>query len=129
VPIVTITPTLGTVSKGAAELSIGKVFDLDTGKLSTDAGGDMSLQKVEPASMQLVPVNGTKLANMGTLQANDSDCRSAPLQAGAVPLENLKVGGFWCYRTSQGLPGTFQVISVTAKEGKINFDYLTWAIP
>jgi hypothetical protein len=128
-PSPTITPTLGTVSKGSVELPVGNRFDLDTGKLSTGAGDDLALQAIDTASLRLVPVNGAKLANMGNQTPNDTDCRSAQLETAAVSIDTLNAGGFWCYRTSQGFPGTFKVNAVNAKDGKISFDYLTWAIP
>jgi hypothetical protein len=128
-PSPTITPTLGTVTKGAVDLLVTIGFDLDTGKLSTGVGDDLVLQKKDPDSLRLVLINGAKLAKMGNQMPNDIECRNAQLEPTFIPIEMLNLGGFWCYRTSQGLPGILKVNAVNSKDGKISFDYLTWAIP
>jgi hypothetical protein len=128
-PSSTLTPTPGTLSKGAIELAVGKTADLDTGKMGVGAGDDLSLQKTDGTTILLVTLNGAVLADMGTFVPNAAECLSTNLQASSLPLATLKVGGTWCYRTSQGLPGFLRLTVVSAVESKISFDYQTWAIP
>jgi len=128
-PSPTIRPTLAALVKGTQEMSAGGSFDLDTGKLLSGVGDDLALQKTDAGGFVLAPINSARLAEMGTQIPGDLECQTANLTAAPVPAVNLKEGGNWCYRTSQGLPGYIRLKTIAAKELKLTFEYLTWAIP
>jgi hypothetical protein len=128
-PSLTVTPTPATVTRGTLEFIAGKSIDFDTGKFSSGVGDDLQFQKLTLTSFQLTPLNGAKLVDTGSQIATDLDCRGAALSANSIPAENLKEGDVLCYRTTQGLPGYLRVKSISLKDGKVIFDYQTWAIP
>lgn len=128
-PSATVTPTLSTASKGSVELHTGQSINLDTGKVGTGAGDDLSLQKLDANIIQLAAVNGAMLSDFGQKIPTDQDCRNPNLVNSRILSTTLKVDEYLCMRTTQGLPGYIWVKSLVLKDELINLDYLIWAIP
>jgi hypothetical protein len=128
-PSATVTATLSLAAKGSIELNTGQAINLDTGKVGTGAGDDLSLQKLDANTLQLAAVNGAMLSDFGLQLPTDPDCRNPNLVNSPILGTALKVGEYLCIRTTQGLPGHIRVMALALKDGKIDLDYLVWAIP
>lgn len=128
-PTATLTPTLATAAKGSYVLVVGKGFDLDTGQVTPGTGEDLLLKKTDATTIQLAPINGAKMAEFGSQAPTDQDCRAASLSDNPLLVANLKEGIFYCYRTTQVLPGFLKVKSIDLKEGKLGIEYQTWIVP
>ena len=123
------TPTPGSLAKGALQLIVGTRVDLDTGKENTGTGDDLELQEKDGSPMMLALLNNTTLAEMKEQAPVLSDCQTVGLKNQPIPVESLKEGSTFCYRSNQGLPGFFRIKILDLGEKKLTIEYLTWAIP
>ncbi len=128
-PTLTTTATLSLESKGAVDLRAGQAINLDTGKVGTGAGDDLSLQKLDANTLKLVAVNGAMLAYFGPQMPTDQDCRNPELANTPILGSALKIDDYLCIRTTQGLPGHIRIKTLALKDEWINLDYQVWAIP
>ena len=128
-PTITTTATLSLAAKGAVDLHTGQAINLDTGKVGTGAGDDLSLQRLDANTLQLVAVNGAMLAHFGPQIPTDQDCRNPELLNTPILGSALKIDDYLCIRTTQGLPGHIRIKTLALKDEWINLDYLVWAIP
>ncbi len=128
-PTLSHTPTPGSLAKGALQLIVGTRVDLDTGKENTGTGDDLELQEKDGSPMMLALLNNTTLAEMKEQAPVLSDCQTVSLKNQPIPVESLKEGSTFCYRSNQGLPGFFRIKILDLGEKKLTIEYLTWAIP
>jgi hypothetical protein len=128
-PSATITPTLSVASRGSVELHTGQSINLDSGKVGTGSGDDVSFQKLDASTWQLTSVNGAVLSDYGQAAPASQDCRNPNLVNTIFKGAALRVGEFLCVRTTQGLPGFIHIKQLALKSDLIEIDYQVWAIP
>lgn len=128
-PSATVTATLSLASKGSVELHTGQSFDLDSGKVGTGIGDDISFQKLDASTWQLTSVNGAVLSDFGQQIPSDQDCRKPNLVNTPLKDSAIKVDEYLCVRTTQGLPGYVHIKQLALKSDLVDIDYLVWAIP
>jgi hypothetical protein len=114
---------------GKVSLQPGQVFDLDTGLIEQNDGGDVMLEENEPDQYQLFPLNGARLVAFGLNRPGISDCNGAQLTGDPVRLGDQQAGVYLCYRTNQGLSGTLLLVKLPAQGVPLEMEYVTWASP
>ncbi len=128
-PTLTATPTLAIVARGTATITLEKKLDLDSGKMVTDTTSDLGVLGKPPTAPQLVPLNGTVIALMGTQPPTLAECKAAALIADPMTLKAEMTGTYLCYRTSKALPGIALLKTIDLKENKLTVEFTTWAAP
>ncbi len=114
---------------GSASLEADQGIDLDSGLVDQGNADDLLLELVTTDQYQLLPVNTSRFGVYGLTRPGLSDCQGAVLSIDAVHLSEQQPGVFVCYRTNQGLPGVFLLLTMPAQGVPIEFEYLTWAVP
>ena len=131
-PTITVTPTVTPVTQagGTVELSVNQTYDLDHGQSEAGELADLILEQLEEAlSYSLRPINNARVSFFGSEPPGLNDCRSASLDDLPIVLEEEGMGGYYCYRTNQGLPGRFRLTSMPTVDQGLVFEFITWFIP
>jgi len=119
----TPTPSARIHLTGRVTIDNGAFIDFDTGTSAGDPWGDVRLQYVSDTERYLEPANGAGLRPMSGEPSRET-CESASLGGGAVSFNDFGTGSYFCYRTSSGRFGRFQVEKIEADS--IGFDFRTW---
>jgi hypothetical protein len=128
-PTPTITSTPVIYLSAEADLSHGNQLDLDTGTLNpADATKtDMIYQQGSDPDHILMTMNGTRWLVFGEVKPGFGDCNEASLSGNAISFNEIPVGTYLCYRTSDGLPGRLLIQGF--ESGMLSVDFTTWALP
>jgi hypothetical protein len=119
----TPTPADGIYRSGKLTIDNGFSVDFDSGNSAGDPRRDVWVHSVSDSERFLEPMNGALLKLMsGTPTKND--CKEASLAGGAVDFTDFSTLSYFCYRTSGGRYGRFQVEKIEADS--IGFDFRTW---
>jgi hypothetical protein len=124
----TITPTTGIQASGSVTLQPGDVLDLDTNQVN---GGDADLSYQEEGETRLlVPQgSGVGLAVLGASQPSLAECQTTTLIGDPLPVGDLAVGTYLCYRTDMALPGWARIASLEVDTGELILEINTWEVP
>lgn len=123
-PTVSVTPVPPVLVEGSVILTPGDTFDFDTGALNPLQGADVTL--VEDLSLTLL--NDTQRSYARNEMPGFSDCRNPEWLVNQIVEDGLETR-YYCYRSSQGLPGYLRITHVDASAGTIEFEFFTWALP
>jgi hypothetical protein len=123
------TPTPIIFASGSILLSQGEGADLDSGQINQSENDDLLVGEVPADPFSLAPGNGARMNLFGTLAPAFEDCLHTSLSNEPVDLADNQVGSFFCFRTTEGLPGRILLKAINSDAGNIDFDFVTWAVP
>ena len=124
-----VTPTALVYSNGQMQLSMEQGVDLDSGVTDQGERNDVVLQVSPEGHSVLAPVNGSRLAVYGLNVPELTDCMASPAVDSPVVLQELPLGTYFCYRTSQGMPGRLYFSSLDQQQNLLTLEFSTWAVP
>lgn len=116
-------PAGGVYRSGKLTIDNGSSADFDGGNSAVAPWGDVWLHYVSDSERYLEPTNGALLSEMSGTPDYD-DCKGTSLGSGAVNFTDFSTGSFFCYITSDGHYGRFQVEKIEGDS--IGFDFRTW---
>lgn len=119
----TPTPSSSVYRSGRVTIDNGASVDFDSGTSGGDPWRDVWLHYVSDSERYLEPMNGARLLQMSGKPSQET-CESASLGGGAVNFDDFGTGSYFCYKTSSGRYGRFQVEKIEADS--IGFDFRTW---
>lgn len=129
-PTATRTPTQPppvTHSTGLLTIQQTYLADLDAGTITTAASADIWFQAATATQRYVTPVNGARIAKVGTTLVGQGSCAAAPLSNARININDLPVGSYVCARTNQGRYSQFQInAAVGPSPGKLVIRYTTW---
>jgi hypothetical protein len=114
------------LAEGVLRTSLGVPIDLDAGRLTQRAGGDILLQADNPFQNYIVPRGGAQLAKVGSNQPGPRECERARYGSDRLPLIDLIKNNWVCFVTDQGRIGRFRVSGVVIFPLAIEIAYTTW---
>lgn len=119
----TPTPTAGVHKSANVTLSEGDTVDLDSGAIPGGGGADGWYEVVTPSEKYFTPQNGASYKESSG-KPDKAACAASSLSTGKINFSDVSVGDIFCYKTSDGRYGRFEV------EGKgastLSLDFLTW---
>jgi hypothetical protein len=125
----TILPTLEVLVSGVILMEPDDKLDLDNGILNSDQEDDIIYQ-LNPVKLAVVtPLNGARVALVGTQTPDQADCDSRAQSEKAVQLTDLADGIYICYWTGQGFPGFAHLLATDSATKDLTVEYTTWSIP
>ncbi len=124
----TLTPTSTVAQTGTANLTAGQGYDLDALRLSTGPDTDLSLA-LESEQLNLVPANGALFSIMGNAAPTLAECQAAALSAETIALAGELSGRYVCFKTSQGQPGSLQLVRVDPAGLTLDLLIMVWSVP
>ncbi len=119
----TPTPASSVYRSGRVTIDNGASIDFDTGSSGGDPWRDVWLNYVSDTERYLEPMNGARLKQMSGKPSQET-CESASLGGGAVNFNDFGTGSYFCYQTSSGRSGRFEVEKIEVDS--IGFDFRTW---
>jgi len=119
----TPTPADGVYRSGKLTIDNGGSVDFDGGHSAGDPWRDVWVHYVSDSERYLEPTNGALLSEMSGTPDYD-DCKGTSLGSGAVNFTDFSTGSYFCYKTSDGHYGRFQVEKIEGDS--IGFDFRTW---
>ena len=119
----TPTPASSVYRSGRVTIDNGASIDFDDGTSAGDPRRDVWVHYVSDTERYLEPMNGARLKLMSGKPSEDT-CEEASLGGGAVNFDDFGTDSYFCYKTSSGRYGRFQVGKVEADS--IGFDFRTW---
>jgi hypothetical protein len=127
--VVVPSPTVAVFSGGLANLTPGSSLDIDSNQVNTGAGDDLIYQAGSDSTHQLELLNGAQAGTWGLTAPQIANCETAALGADAFALDAVQPGTYFCYRTSQGLPGWLRLVFLNPQDGVLSLEILTWSVP
>lgn len=125
----TLTPTAIVWATGSASLTPGQSFDLDSGVDAAENQVDIKLEQSSAGTLQWKPENNARFAIFGLTQPSELECQYATLSDQPQTLSAFEIGMYLCYRTSKGLPGRLQIMSLPEGSTPLQLNFTTWAVP
>jgi hypothetical protein len=126
-PTITRTPVV--VITGDARLGDGDRLDLDRAMLNPDDGDavDLVYQYGGTPIHQLIPANDAVWVVFGDEEPSFGECVSATLTDDPISFNQVPAGTYYCYRTSDDLPGWFLIVGIEGNKLAVRLQ--TWAAP
>ncbi len=119
----TPTPTVSVHKTGSITVDNSFYVDLDAGTITGGSDRDIWLHAVSALERYLEPQNGAGIRLMSGTPSY-ADCAGASLSSSAVNFTTFSTGSWFCYKTSSGRFGRFEVESMPASG--ITLDFRTW---
>ena len=119
----TPTPADGVFRSGKLTIDNQSSVDFDSGNSAGDPRRDVWVHAVSNSERYLEPMNGALLKEMPGAPSKNT-CQEASLAGGAVSFADFSSQSYFCYKTSAGRYGRFQVEKI--KGDSIGFDFRTW---
>lgn len=116
-------PTVVVYRTGTLTINNSFLADLDAGTIVNDSNSDIWLHAVSASERYLEPKNGAEIKEVSGTPSYD-DCDDANLSGSAVNFNDFGSGSWFCYETSSGRLGRFEVESVAS--GSVTLDFRTW---
>lgn len=111
--------------RGSVELLLEEHLDLDLdGEIV-----DLLFQRSDDGEMTLEALNGAGLALFGPDEPRFEDCLTAEATEAVVTIDEEITDSYFCYRTSENLPGRLFLSHVDFENGQLGLEYTTWVIP
>jgi len=124
------TPTPATTVYSAKKIDVPQTYtaDLDEGVVAPPAGNkDIWFNAVSAAEKYLVPQNGALLKKWASGAPSFEDCKGAALSGSSIPLADVPITSWVCFKTNMGRYGRFEVENITAGPVQtMTLDYRTW---
>ena len=127
-PTPTATPPI-IQAKGTANIFPGEELDLDTLEINQDNSNDLLYESDAEGELSLSPINNAQIGRYGESIPSIDECTAAQLNSTALPFDDAQPGVYWCYRTSQSLPGYFEVTVLNTENDQLTLNILTWSSP
>ena len=127
-PSPTATPPI-IQAKGTANIFPGDELDLDTLEINQAISNDLSYESDADGELSLSPINNAQIGRYGESIPGFNECTTAQLNSTPLPLDDANPGVYWCYRTSQGLPGYFDATNFNTENDQLTLNILTWSSP
>ena len=127
----TVTPTITRTPEvfitGEASLADGDQFDLDRAELNPPTGNEVDLvyQYGGTPTYQLIPTNDAVWAEFGDDEPGYGDCVNVTLQDDLISFTQVPAGTYFCYRTSDDLPGWLLIVGIDGEKLVVRIQ--TWA--
>lgn len=112
---------------GSGSLTTLDEFDMDKGRVISDADSDLRYQQLEGQLQSLQPIHDARIMIYGVIAPSITACQTVELSIEPIAVEDLFDGAYICYQTSKGYPGFIRVDTLI--ENQISFEFLTWALP
>jgi Ig-like domain from next to BRCA1 gene len=119
----TPTPASSIYRSGRLTIDNGASVDFDNATSAGDPRRDVWLHAVSDSERYLDPENGARLKKMSGAPSQDQ-CEEASLKGDPVSFSDFDTGTYFCYKTSEGRYGRFEVAKIEADS--ITFDFRTW---
>jgi hypothetical protein len=122
-------------SKLSFEIEQGNFGDLDEGLTSASDTTEEEFYFVAPADDDkfMDPTNSAEFRQMGDEEPTYEECNEANLNDNEITVNGDLVGKWFCYITTEGRLGKFEVISLEPEDitqsQVLELDYHTWEIP
>lgn len=129
VPTVTATAAPVLLAGGNASLTLETTLDLDTGQPAARTDEDLALQQNPEGQPVLSAVNGARFVPFGVDAPDLPDCLVALINDAYPAPDLFQPGSYYCYRTSEGLPGWFELMAVNPDNPQADLQFVTWAAP
>lgn len=128
-PTFTSTPTPVVLIEGVISMHLGDVLNVDTGTIQQP--GEDFIFEINPAQQYVfLPMNGARLGLFGAEAPTFSDCMNSQMETEFLEVVTTSPGNlYYCFRTSQGLPGRLRIVSADLAQNNILAEFLTWSIP
>ena len=97
--------------------------------MNSGNGEDLSYESNLDGRHLLVPLSDVLISRYGENQPTQALCQSANLSDAPITVDELPIGTYLCYRTSQGLPGTARLSELDIDTYALTLDILTWSLP
>ncbi len=123
------TPTPEIYASGTIEMLINQKADLDSGLIDQSKGNDLAWKRDDSLTPVIAPEDGALLAFFGASSPQIYDCLEVPLTDQPVSPEQIQEGAYFCYQTSEGLPGRILVSGFDQAKNALSLDFLTWFVP
>ncbi len=126
-PTPTITNTPMVYLTGNAVLIDNDQFDLDNGMLNPQdvTQVDFIYQQGSDPKHTFSTMNGTEWLIMDEDEPAFEDCVEAETTGTAISFEDVPLGTYLCFKTSDGLPGW--LLFESFESGQLSINFLTWA--
>ena len=128
-PTPSVTPTPGVQASGVVNLIPGERLDLDSGRINSGSGDDVSYENVAAGVHQLIAQGSTLLGVFGDSKPQFSDCQAATPNATFLNVEALIPGTYLWSRTGLGLPGRARISNFDPLDATLTMEILTWSVP
>jgi hypothetical protein len=116
-------PTEVVYRSGKLTIDNGSSVDFDSGSSAGNPQGDVRVLFVSDSERYLEPTNGALLKEMSGMPSDD-ECRGSSLGSDTVNFAEFSTGSQFCYKTSGGRYGRFEVEKIEADS--VGFDFRTW---
>lgn len=123
-PTISVTPVPPVLVEGSVLLTVGETLDLDNGVINPLDGADIFLS--EDLSLNLV--NGTQRSASRSDPPVFSDCNQTEWFVDQIAENGMEIK-YYCYRSSQGLPGYLRITQLDIRSGLVEVEFFTWALP
>lgn len=124
----TVTPTAVIQASGSATLLPGDALDLDTNQVNS-GDEDLAYQEADQVHLLVPQGSGVGLAVLDANQPSLAECQTRTLIADPLPVADLAVGTYLCYRTNMALPGWVRIASFDPDTGELGLEINTWEVP
>jgi hypothetical protein len=123
----TPTPAPSVYKTAKVDVEEGESVDLDEGEIVGDGSDrDMSFSVSGPDKFLEVR-NGAEIVNWGDDVPDFEDCQGSDLSGDDIDLDDIAVGDWICFETSEGRIGRFEVEGISAGPDQIlALDIRTW---
>ncbi|MCJ7514240.1 MAG: NBR1-Ig-like domain-containing protein [Anaerolineales bacterium] len=119
----TPTPNVAVYRTGKLTIDNGGSIDFDGVDSVSGSRRDVRVKYVSDSERYLEPTNGALLKEMSGKPSYD-DCKETSLRSGAVNFTDFSTQSYFCYKTSDGRYGRFQVGKIEGDS--IAVDFRTW---
>lgn len=127
-PTATPLPTPVVLIEGTNNITVGESINLDSGELNQGEQDDLLLEGASE-SLNFKTINNTRVKLTGTEEPSLQFCQNLVFSSEATGTDMLVEGMYYCYCTSQGMPGFLRVVRFGMNRQTLDLDFRTWAVP
>jgi hypothetical protein len=127
--IPTTTPVPVVYAGGSLSLVLNEGLDLDSAQKNQAGNDDVTFASPAEGQYQLAALNEVQLIPYGISEPQQADCQQAAVSKEPVPLSPGQVGTYLCYRTTKDLPGRMLIRAMDVASGRLDLEFVTWAVP
>jgi hypothetical protein len=123
----TATPSI--YASGSMALTLNNEVDLDHGTKNPASGNDFRFSRNDQGERVFIPEEGSRILLFGTQVPNLATCKATVGSVDPVRLSNVGENDYYCYQTSQGLPGYLRFDTRNLAKNQLEIVYSTWDVP
>lgn len=125
----TATAVESVLSSAEVTLQVDEAVDLDDNGSGEHADEDLFFVEDEEMNLQIETRNGARLSNLSSRAPTFEDCQASIYDTDVIYLQESVNTIFFCFTTSQEVPGYGQVSDIDLDEKTVRISYQTWKIP